>query len=63
MKSSDARKLTSEEIQVEVNSRRQELLNLRFQAAVGQASNPRLIRQTKRDIARLLTIAREKEQE
>jgi len=60
MKSSEARRLSPEEIAAEVEKRRQELLDLRIQAAVGQVSNPRRIRAAKREIARLLTIAREK---
>ena len=61
MKSNEIRNLTAEEIEAEVAQRREELLDLRFQAAVGQASNPRRIRQAKREIARLMTIAAEKE--
>ncbi len=61
MKPNEIRNLTAEEIDVEVAQRREELLDLRFQAAVGQASNPRRIRQAKREIARLMTIAAEKE--
>jgi len=61
MKSSDIRKLSPADIRSEVSKRREELLDLRFQSAIGQASNPRLIRTTKREIARLLTIAREME--
>jgi len=61
MKPNEIRNLTAEEIEAEVAQRREELLDLRFQAAVGQASNPRRIRQAKREIARLMTIAGEKE--
>jgi large subunit ribosomal protein L29 len=61
MKPNEIRNLTAEEIAAEVDARREELLDLRFQAAVGQASNPRRIRQAKREIARLLTVATEKE--
>jgi len=62
MKPNEARHLNAEEIAEAVAERRQELLDLRFQAAVGQATNPRRIRAAKREIARLLTVAREKEQ-
>jgi large subunit ribosomal protein L29 len=61
MKPNEIRNLTAEEIAAEVDGRREELLDLRFQAAVGQASNPRRIREAKREIARLLTVAAEKE--
>ncbi len=59
MKPNEIRNLTAEEIQVEIDARRSELLDLRFQAAVGQATNPRRIREAKREIARLMTIAQE----
>lgn len=61
MKPNEIRNLSPDEIQDEVAKRREELLDLRFQASVGQASNPRRIRTAKREIARLLTIAHEKE--
>lgn len=61
MKPNEMRNLAPDEIQAEVEKRREELLDLRFQAAVGQASNPRRIRTAKREIARLLTIAKENE--
>ncbi|MDZ7800420.1 MAG: 50S ribosomal protein L29 [Trueperaceae bacterium] len=61
MKPNEIRNLTAEEIAAAVDERREELLDLRFQAAVGQASDPRRIRTTKREIARLLTIHHEKE--
>lgn len=63
MKPNEIRNLTDDELQDEVEARREELLDLRFQAAVGQAANPRRIRTTKREIARLLTVAREQEKE
>ena len=62
MKPNEARNLNAEEIKEAVDERREELMDLRFQAAVGQAGNPRRIRAAKREIARLLTVAREKEQ-
>ncbi|MEX2503075.1 MAG: 50S ribosomal protein L29 [Trueperaceae bacterium] len=61
MKPNEVRNLTGEEIQVEIATRREELLDLRFQASVGQAGNPRRIREAKHEIARFLTIAAEKE--
>lgn len=63
MKPNEVRNLTSDEIHLEVDKLRQELLDLRIQAAVGHASNPRRIRTAKREIARLLTIAGEKVEE
>ncbi len=63
MKPNEVRNLTSDEVHLEVDKLRQELLDLRIQAAVGHASNPRRIRTAKREIARLLTIAGEKVEE
>ena len=60
MKPSELRKMSEAELGTEVDKRRKELLDLRIQASVGQASNPRRIRTAKREIAQLLTIAAEK---
>ena len=60
MKPNEVRNLTADEIAAEVDKRREEMLDLRIQSAVGQSSNPRRIRTAKREIARLLTVAREK---
>ncbi len=60
MKPSEARNLSPDEIASEVAKRRKELLELRIQASVGQASNPKRIGVAKREIARLLTIAGQK---
>jgi large subunit ribosomal protein L29 len=38
----------------------QEVFNLRFQLATGRIENPMKIRQTRRDLARVKTIIREK---
>jgi large subunit ribosomal protein L29 len=41
--------------------RRQELFNLRFQAATGALENSARLRLAKREIARILTVQRERE--
>ena len=43
-----------------VGNTRQELFNLRFQHATGQLENTARLGQAKRDLARSLTIARER---
>jgi len=43
-----------------VGNSRQELFNLRFQHATGQLENTARLGQVKRDLARTLTIARER---
>ncbi len=60
MKPSDVRNMSAGEIEAEVEKRREELFDLRIQSAVGHTSNPRRARMAKREIARLLTIAKEK---
>ncbi len=61
MKPSEIRNMTPEEIRKKVEEKKRELMDLRFQASIGKLSKNHLIRQTKREIARLLTILREKE--
>jgi large subunit ribosomal protein L29 len=59
MKGSEIREMTVEEMQRKVSDLKQELFNLRFQHEIGQLENRAKIRQTKQDIARLLTVIRE----
>jgi large subunit ribosomal protein L29 len=60
MKASDVRAMTSDQIADELAKAKKEQFNLRFQAATGQLENTVRVRQVRRDIARLMTIAREK---
>ena len=60
MKASDARALTIDQIDDEVLKLKKEQFNLRFQRATGQLENTVRVRVVRRDIARLLTIARQK---
>jgi len=53
--------LTTKELTTKQKELRAELFNLRFQMATGQLQNPMTIRQTRRDIARVQTILRERE--
>ena len=55
------RKMTDQERTAELERMKQELFNLRFQHVTGQLENPVKMRETKRDIARVKTIIREKE--
>jgi large subunit ribosomal protein L29 len=59
MNASEIRDMTAEEMQRKVVDLKQELFNLRFQHEIGQLENRAKIRQTKQDIARLLTVMRE----
>jgi len=61
MRASDLRELTAQELNNKLGEYKSELFNLRFQLATGQLENPMRIKQVRKDIARVKTIAREKE--
>ena len=60
MKVADVRVMTVDQIDDEVLKLKKEQFNLRFQRATGQLENTSRVRQVRRDIARLKTIARQK---
>lgn len=49
------------ELSTELENKKSELFNLRFQLATGQLQNTAAIRECKRDIARVQTIIRQRE--
>ncbi|AIG63655.1 50S ribosomal protein L29 [Corynebacterium atypicum] len=55
------RALTGSELTERLSEAKEELFNLRFQAATGQLTNNRRLRTVKRDIARIYTVIRERE--
>jgi len=59
LKAEKIRDLTEEEILTKVKELNEELFNLRFRNQVRQLTNPLLIRERRRDIARLQTVLRE----
>ena len=59
MKVKEIRDLSAEEIAKKVDSWEEELFNLRFQARMGQLSNPLQLRMVRRDIARAKTVLRQ----
>ncbi|MCK4724391.1 MAG: 50S ribosomal protein L29 [Anaerolineales bacterium] len=61
MKSTEIRELATEEIRTRIEDSRQELMNLRFQMAVGSLTDYTRVRYTRRTIARLLTILNQRE--
>ncbi len=63
MRARDIRALTDEELEQSLHERRQELFNLRFQSATGALENSARVRQAKREIARLLTVRHEREEQ
>ena len=60
MKAADARSMDAAKIDDEVLKLKKEQFNLRFQRATGQLENTARVRQVRRDIARLSTIAAQK---
>lgn len=59
MKASEVRALSREEMQQKLVDLKQELFNLRFQHEIGQLENPRKIKLTQVDIARIYTVLAE----
>jgi large subunit ribosomal protein L29 len=60
MKASDLRELTAEELQAKLKELEEEIFNLKFQVASQQLENTARLKESRRDIARLKTIMREK---
>ena len=57
----EIRDLSPNELQQKLVDLKEELFNLRFQHGIGQIENPTKLKQTKSDIARVMTIIRETE--
>ena len=57
------REMPDVELNAELEKKKKELFNLRFQHVTGQLENPVKMREVKRNIARVKTIIREKELE
>ena len=57
MKPADIRLMSSDQVGDEIERLKKEQFNLRFQRASGQLENTARVRQVRRDIARLTTIA------
>ena len=60
MKASELRNKSGEELEAMLKDLKTELFNLRFQHAINQLENPHKIADTKKDIARVMTIIAEK---
>ena len=57
----ELRQLTDDEISAKVREAKEELFNLRFQAATGQLESHGRLSAVRKEIARLYTIIRERE--
>jgi large subunit ribosomal protein L29 len=61
MRSAELRDLTDGELRDHIHTARRELFGLRFQHATGDLDNTAGLRKAKREVARALTVARERE--
>ncbi len=61
MKAAELRQYTDEELERLLEEKKKQLMDLRFQLSMGQLNNYSQIKQTKKDIARIKTILRERE--
>ena len=62
MQVNELRELSDAELAEKLTQAKKELFNLRFQNVTGQLDNVRLLNQTRKQIARVLTIQRERAQ-
>lgn len=60
MKAKEIRSMTESEIESKITEFQDKLFKQKVQKALGQAENPHKLKQTRRDIARLITILAEK---
>ena len=62
MKATEIRELSPLEIEQKRDTLKEEIFNLRFQHGIGQLENTAKLKETKREIALVETILREKQQ-
>ncbi len=60
MKAADLRELDDQALLEQIKTARRDAFGLRFQLATGELENTAGVRASKRDLARALTIARER---
>ena len=60
MKASEMQSMSVEELSKKLADLKEELFNLRFQHAINQLDNPHRIDDVKKDIARVMTLMRQK---
>ena len=63
MKAKDLKALSVAELDKKLAELKEELFRLRFQHAINQLDNPNKIPETKRDIARVMTVLQQKKSE
>jgi large subunit ribosomal protein L29 len=60
-KPEELRDLSDDELDTKLAEAKEELFNLRFQLVTGQLDNPMAIKIMRKEIARILTVIRERE--
>ena len=60
MKANDLQAMNPSELQDKVSELKEELFGLRFKHAINQLDNPHKIADVKKDIARVMTVIRQK---
>ena len=60
MKVKELREMNGEQLSAKLADLKKELFNLRFQLAINQLDNPHKITDVKHDLARVMTVLREK---
>ena len=60
MKSAEIKDLSVKELQERIDAEKAQLATLKVQHAVSPVENPSIIKKNRRDIARMLTILRQK---
>ena len=61
MKANEVRKLSSADLEKKLTELKKDLFNLRLQLATNQLDNTNKINEVKHDIARIITVIREKQ--
>ncbi len=60
MKANDLREMSTEELTTKITEAKAELFNLRFQQATGNLEKPSRINELRKQVARIKTILRER---
>ena len=63
MKAREVRELSDEELQVELSRLQRHLFDVRAQAVTEKLEDPTMLWKAKRDVARILTVRRQREME
>jgi large subunit ribosomal protein L29 len=61
VKAAELQKMNVQELEKKLADLRSELFNLRFQHAINQLDNPMRLNAVKKDIARIMTVLRQRE--